>query len=69
MSNRTLMTVDMEWRYKQIRDEYKDAIGSPGSLSKAANFGENVDYDMLVLIHKIEDLEQRLAELELRSEN
>ena len=63
---RTLMTVDMDWRYKQIRDEYKDAIGSPGSLSKAANFGEKIDYDVLVLIHKIEELEQRLADLERR---
>ena len=61
------MTVDMDWRYKQIRNEYKDAIGNPGSLSKAANFGEEIEYDVLVLIHKIEDLEQRLADLE-RSE-
>jgi hypothetical protein len=58
------MTVDMEWRYRQIRDEYKDAIGSPGSLSKAANFGGEDDSEMLVRIYNIEGLEQRLADLE-----
>lgn len=59
-------TVDMELRYQRIRDEYFRIGSRHLSLNRAANFGEEVDYDVLVLIHKIDELEERLAALENR---